>query len=184
MAAPNLANLVSQVQAKIKEEEKEEAEEARRRLTEADIHTAWGVLCPGGHDNMSKPQLLDALKPFYPDIKPADIKELVGHGLLTPDKLIDLLVKKPQEHPFNFDPVEEAFYILDPHHTGAINPGVLKHIVHQMKDVLQMDEEDVALMMRLADVDQDGKISLQDFKQIGRWALKEENHRPVVVKRQ
>lgn len=178
--APNLAALISQVQHRIKEETKHEEEEARKRITEADIRSAWEVISPAGHDSMSKAQLLDHLKLFYPDLKPADIKELVGHGQMTPERLIDLLIN--HELPPEFDPLEEAFHILDPGHTGYVNPTVLKHILSHMKDVIRLDQEDMNLLMMLVDSDQDGKVSLMDFKQVGRWALREENHRSVVTR--
>lgn len=44
------------------------------------------------------------------------------------------------------------------------------HACMQMPGVDYLDDADMDLIMRIADPDEDGRVSLEDFKTIGSWA--------------
>mmetsp|Transcript_24408 Transcript_24408/g.66665 ORF Transcript_24408/g.66665 Transcript_24408/m.66665 type:complete len:230 (+) Transcript_24408:228-917(+) len=141
-------------------------------FTEEDIYTAWKVLCPQGLEQsvMSKSQVLESLRSFFPYMTAREVKDLVGPGNLSTDKLRNLLF-----HPDvpEFDSNVEAFRIVDPHGTGYMDGQSLARLVLQLPGIGYIDEDDMKAIMAVADPDQDGRISLKDFSTIGSWLPEE-----------
>ena len=65
----------------------------------------------------------------------------------------------------NFDPVEEAFKLYDVENEGYINKLRLREIF-EAYGFDGMTTEDVDILAKAADIDGDGKISLQDFRKM------------------
>eukprot|EP01083_Nonionella_stella_P020420 56624_1 len=63
----------------------------------------------------------------------------------------------------NYDPVAEAFKIYDPDESGFINTEVLRSIFSQL-GFGRITNEDLAILVETADCDGDGKVSLEDFR--------------------
>ena len=63
----------------------------------------------------------------------------------------------------NFDPVAEAFKVYDPQETGFVDTSVLKGIFEKL-GFGTITKEDRQILVDTADIDKDGKISLEDFR--------------------
>mmetsp|Transcript_17372 Transcript_17372/g.37505 ORF Transcript_17372/g.37505 Transcript_17372/m.37505 type:complete len:174 (+) Transcript_17372:193-714(+) len=137
-------------------------------LTEEDLYTAWEILSPEGGSIMTKSQVLDSLKLYFPYISAREVRDLVGPGNLSLEKLRNLLFNT--ESYADYDPNVEAFRIIDPHGTGYVEMNVLRRLLSQIPGVDMIDEGDMELLHELVDVDKDGRISLRDFAQIGSWS--------------
>merc|ERR1711988_1637331 len=90
---------------------------------------------------------------FYKTMTPKDYKLLVGDsGEITLKQLTKLLVQNELE---DYDPVKEAFKVYD--------PEILRNIFQSL-DYGEITDEDLQVLIQAADVDGDGKISLEDFR--------------------
>ncbi|GAX72741.1 hypothetical protein CEUSTIGMA_g197.t1 [Chlamydomonas eustigma] len=139
-------------------------------LRDDDIFSAWEILSPSGHSVLSKSQVLDGLKTFFPHITARDVRALVGPGNLSVDKLRNLIFKTetPAGMP-EIDANKEAFRIIDPHGTGYVEMSVLKRLLLQLPGVDHLDDADMQFLTSMVDADKDGRVSLRDFAQIGSW---------------
>lgn len=63
----------------------------------------------------------------------------------------------------NFDPVEEAFKLYDVENAGFIPKGRLADIF-QAYGFDEMSNEDINTLVKAADIDGDGKVTLKDFR--------------------
>jgi Ca2+-binding EF-hand superfamily protein len=65
----------------------------------------------------------------------------------------------------NFDPVEEAFKLYDPDNVGFIDKVRLKDVflAYGFEDMTTADTE---ILAKAADIDGDGKITLEDFRKM------------------
>merc|ERR1712188_116807 len=98
---------------------------------------------------------------FYKTLTPKDYKLLVGEsGEITLKQLTKLLVQNELE---DYDPVKEAFKVYDPGNTGYADPEILRNIFTSL-DYGEITDEDLQVLIQAADVDGDGKISLEDFR--------------------
>merc|ERR1712166_1335486 len=111
---------------------------------------------------------------FYKSMTPKDYKLLVGEsgdhlqdrlphgaaGEITLKQLQRLLVQNELEE---YDPVKEAFKVYDPNNTGFADPEILRNIFKQL-DYGDITDEDLQVLIQAADVDGDGRISLEDFR--------------------
>merc|ERR1712070_212669 len=98
---------------------------------------------------------------FYKTMTPKDYKLLVGEsGEITLKQLQRLLVQNELE---DYDPVKEAFKVYDPNNTGFADPEILRNIFKQL-DYGEITDEDLQVLIQAADVDGDGRISLEDFR--------------------
>lgn len=138
-------------------------------LTEDDIFTAWEVISPSGHSVLTKSQVLDSLKMFIPDISAREVRNLVGPGNLSVEKLKDLLFKTHTPGSDFSDANWEAFRIIDPHGTGYVEMNVLKRLLLHLPGVDMINEADMEFLYQLVDIDKDERISFRDFAQIGSW---------------
>eukprot|EP01138_Halocafeteria_seosinensis_P002031 gb/GECG01002080.1/.p1 GENE.gb/GECG01002080.1/~~gb/GECG01002080.1/.p1 ORF type:complete len:224 (+),score=34.17 gb/GECG01002080.1/:1-672(+) len=101
------------------------------------------------------------LKPFYKDMPHAEFEFLMGgRKSLTLEDLHDLL---DDNEITGFDPVEEAFKVYDPDGTGYADIEVVKNIFFKL-GFEDLGDDDIETLIETADTDGDGKISLQDFR--------------------
>ena len=137
-------------------------------LTAKDIDTAFALLNGPRGENLRRRDIRDFASTFFPDITPKQLKQLVGSDF-TRYKLQQLLshedsAKTGALPPPDFDPVAEAFALLDVDGTGEISPARLVEVFQTIPSVDALSNEDVQLLMQMADVDGDGKLTLTDFR--------------------
>ena len=105
------------------------------------------------------PQAADAKA----DARKSDVNFLMnGRSELEAHELFELLSQTQIE---DFDAVEEAFRLLDVNNEGHLTVECFKDIFEKLKlgTIAKSDEE---IFKEVADFDQDGKISLDDFRRI------------------
>lgn len=108
-----------------------------------------------------KPKDLKArLGAFYPHMTNKEYRFLISEPNFTVETLWSLLENNTIT---NFDPVKEAFRAYDPGNTGYVDPEVLKQIMARM-GYGDMTKDDMEVLIKTADVDGDGRISLEDFR--------------------
>ena len=98
---------------------------------------------------------------FFPDMTSKEYRFLMNNNReMTADDLYDLVKDNSIE---DFDPVAEAFKLYDQNDEGTIDPERLREIfkIYGMTDIA---DEDISLLVKTADIDGDGKISLEDFR--------------------
>jgi Ca2+-binding EF-hand superfamily protein len=131
-----------------------------------DVRHAWKLICSSGHDAMTKSQAYERLLELFPNqINARDVKQLVGAGNLSIDKLEDMLVR--QEPPKDLDAAKEAFKLLDVHQSGFAEISLIKHLLLHMPGIGTLDAEDMEFLAEVCDADRDGKIGFADFCGIG-----------------
>jgi len=64
-----------------------------------------------------------------------------------------------------YDPVRDAFAVYDPHGTGFADPTALRRIFEDL-GYGKITGEDLEVIIRYADADNDGRISLEDFRKL------------------
>jgi Ca2+-binding EF-hand superfamily protein len=63
----------------------------------------------------------------------------------------------------NFDPLEQAFQELGPDEQGNLDPEHIKRLIEAL-GLGSIDKKDLHLLQEVADIDKNGKITLEDFK--------------------
>ncbi len=110
---------------------------------------------------------LNELKKKIPIINPnfptGEIQTLTnGKMELKAKDLYELLRHNELE---NFDPLEEAYNLLDPNKTGAIDIARLRSIFTTL-GYEDIDKKDVEILNDCLDVNKDGKISIEDLREV------------------
>jgi len=100
---------------------------------------------------------------FYQNLSLREYKFLMNNKQeLTEQDLYNLLAHNELT---NYDPVQEAFKIYDPHDTGYIDLDVFREILSNL-GFGDITDQDIQTLIDTADVDGDGKVSLSDFRKM------------------
>jgi len=62
----------------------------------------------------------------------------------------------------NYDPLRESFKVFDPHNTGHVDEQTLRLIMSRI-GYGHITDEDMKIMLSVADADKDGRISFDDW---------------------
>jgi len=130
------------------------------KITKEDVESAFSFFDVSGRGVLRPKDLKARLGAFYPNMTNKEYRFLISEPNFTVDTLWNLL---ENNNIMNFDPVKEAFKVYDPHDTGYVDSEVLKGIMARM-GYGEMTSEDMEVLIKTADADGDGKISLEDFK--------------------
>lgn len=126
-----------------------------------DVLDAFKVLDSEGMGHITISNLKKKFGVFFPDMTSKEYRFLMNNNReMTADDLYDLVKDNSIE---DFDPVAEAFKLYDQNDEGTIDPERLREIfkIYGMTDIA---DEDISLLVKTADIDGDGKISLEDFR--------------------
>eukprot|EP01013_Petalomonas_cantuscygni_P016356 TRINITY_DN33349_c0_g1_i1.p1 TRINITY_DN33349_c0_g1~~TRINITY_DN33349_c0_g1_i1.p1 ORF type:complete len:271 (-),score=24.55 TRINITY_DN33349_c0_g1_i1:63-797(-) len=130
------------------------------RLTRQEVEQAFAFFDVGGRGYLRPKDLKDRLSVFYPNMTNKEYRFLISEPRFTVDSLWQLL----EHHTLQgFDPIREAFRVYDPRDTGYIDRDTL-HAVMSSMGYGQLSPEDLDVLLRTADADRDGRISLEDFR--------------------
>lgn len=129
-------------------------------LPRSEIEAAFQFFDVHNRKRLTPSDLKERLSPFYPHLANKEYKFLVSEGDFTVDTLVGILNHQVLR---DFDPVKESFKVFDPHDTGYIDKNVLKKILKGL-GYGNITNEDMKILIQTADVDGDGRISYEDWK--------------------
>lgn len=130
------------------------------QITAEEIKTAFNLL-DVDKTGVVLPVLKKRLGVLFPDFTAKDYRFLMNNKKeITIEDLNELLLDNEIT---NFDPVHEAFKVFDPTNEGAIDGETLKQSFLAY-GFGELSEEEFEILIRAADVDGDGLISLEDFR--------------------
>ena len=130
-------------------------------VDEAELKAAFEFFDVSGKGKITLSDLKQRLGAFYKNVPLREYKFLMNNqSELTLDDLRTLLENNEIK---NFDPVAEAFKVYDPQETGYVDTQVLKGIFEKL-GFGTITKEDIQILVDTADIDKDGKVSLEDFR--------------------
>ena len=130
-------------------------------VDEAELKAAFEFFDVSGKGKITLNDLKSRLGAFYKNVPLREYKFLMNNqSELTLDDLRNLLENNEIK---NFDPVAEAFKVYDPQETGYVDTSVLKGIFEKL-GFGTITKEDIQILVDTADVDKDGRVSLEDFR--------------------
>ena len=109
--------------------------------------------------------LKERLGAFYKNLPQKEIKLLLGDGPFTKETLRSLLQNNDLG---GYDPTREAFKAYDPNGTGYVDTDTLRTIFSSL-GYGDITDDDLAVLIETADVDRDGRISVEDFRSMLRF---------------
>mmetsp|Transcript_82820 Transcript_82820/g.138211 ORF Transcript_82820/g.138211 Transcript_82820/m.138211 type:complete len:171 (+) Transcript_82820:22-534(+) len=143
-----------------KSKSKQGRQEQGIRITREEVESAFNFFDVAGRGVLRPKDLKARLSAFYPNMTNKEYRFLISEPNFTVDTLWNLL---ENNNITNFDPVKEAFKVYDPQDTGYVDSDVLRGIMSRM-GYGELTKEDMEVLVKTADVDGDGKISLDDFR--------------------
>eukprot|EP01038_Epipyxis_sp_PR26KG_P010431 gene10431-14012_t len=142
-------------------------------ITPEEIQLAFSMLDVEKNGTISLPNLKKRLGVLFPDITGKEYRFLMNNKKeMVLDDLKDLLLDNEIT---NFDPVTEAFKLLEARDDNGIpgsgngNQGLQPEKLKQAfmsYGFGEINEEELAILTRTADIDNDGIISVEDFRAI------------------
>lgn len=130
-------------------------------VTEAEIKAAFDFFDIDNEGKITLQNLRKRLGVFYKNMPTKEYKFLMNNkNEMTLEDLTDLLMDNEVK---DFDPVAEAFKAYDPDSNGVIDPEMLRHIFQGL-GFGDITDEDLEILTETADVNKDGRITLEDFR--------------------
>ena len=131
-------------------------------IEKKDIIKLFDFLDEGNKQHITESDLRRKLPLFYKALPPKDYRILMNNKTtLNIDELYNILSKNELS---NFDPINEAFKVLDTKDNGYIEISKLKLIFYNLG--WRLSSDDLNVLISVADYDNDGKINLNDFKRL------------------
>jgi Ca2+-binding EF-hand superfamily protein len=139
------------------------------KITREEVEQAFAFFDVSGTGVLKPRDLKARLSAFYPHMTNKEYRFLISEPNFTVDSLWGLLENNAIT---NFDPVREAFRVYDPNSTGYVDVETLNQIMSRM-GYGDMTKDDMDVLIKTADVDGDGRISLEDFRSMLSFNKKE-----------
>lgn len=128
-------------------------------ISEEELNAAFEFFDIDGTGKLTAANMKQRLGAFYKNLPSREIKLLLGDGAFTKETLKNLLSNNDLGA---YDPTKEAFKAYDPNGTGFVDHDTLRSIFESL-GYGEISEDDLKVLIDTADVDRDGKISLEDF---------------------
>ena len=114
-----------------------------------------------GPEKISISELKKKLSVINPTITDKEINLLTfGKSEIRSKDLYDLLI---QNELVDFDPLAEAFKLLDPTGTGSLDIERLRYVFKGL-GYGDIEKKDIEILHECMDANKDGKITIEDFK--------------------
>jgi calmodulin len=132
-------------------------------VTKEEIKAAFEFFDVDGRGVITSSALRRRLGAFKTGMTAKQCKFLMNNkSEMTIEDLEELLLENEVT---DFDPVKEAFRAYDPDGTGFVDTNVLR-AVFQKLGFGEISQGDLEILVDAADMDGDGKISLDDFRKM------------------
>ena len=120
----------------------------KKYVTESDLRSRLSILYKSGGGGPSS----------------KEYKSLMNNrSTLNIDDLYSILCDNELTH---FDPVQESFRnVFDPNDTGFVDVGILRNILSEF-GYHKITDKDLQVLVEAVDRDKDGKINIDDFRNI------------------
>eukprot|EP00741_Cyanophora_paradoxa_P006467 tig00001003_g6262.t1 len=140
--------------------QRDKSQQVGIKIDEEELRAAFEFFDVNGKGKLTPADLKARLTAFYKNLPVREYKFLISE----PDFTLKTLTKLLQDNELtNFDPVKEAFKLYDPQETGFVDAEVLRQIFVNL-GYGEISPEDLQVLIECADVDGDGRISLEDFR--------------------
>ncbi|KAJ1637637.1 hypothetical protein T492DRAFT_951239 [Pavlovales sp. CCMP2436] len=130
------------------------------KIDEDELNAAFAFFDVGEKGRITAKDMHARLSVFYPGLPLKEVKALITEPVFTKEVLRRLLESNQLA---GFDPIKQAFAVYDPASTGYVDIDTLKRIMSDL-GFADITDEDVGVLVGAADVDGDGRISLDDFR--------------------
>ncbi|KAL9644354.1 hypothetical protein ABK040_005812 [Willaertia magna] len=146
------------------------------KLSKKEIEEVFKFLDVKKKKTLTPKDLKERLRIFYPSMSNKEFKFLISEPEFTIATLTNILSIDTSNPIFGssfgktYDPVKEAFKVFDPNETGYIEEKHLKEIMEQL-GYGPITSEDMKVLWETADLDKDGKITLEDFRNLTNYEL-------------
>jgi calmodulin len=130
-------------------------------ITRAEIESAFKFLDADKSGRISLAQIKKKLGVFFPEMHAKDFKLLLKNRKETSVEELTALLLDNQVT--QFDPVYEAFRAYDPQGDGCISKDNMAAVFTHL-GLPPLGQNDVDMLFSVADLDNDGRISLDDFR--------------------
>lgn len=132
-------------------------------ITKEEIAMAFAAMDTSKAGYLTIQSLKKCLSAFYPDMTTKEYRFLMNNQKeLTIDDIEQFVIDNEIS---NFDPVAEAFNAYDPKGTGFMCEEKLRK-VYQAFGLGELTDEELMIIKKSVDFDNDGLISLEDFRTI------------------
>eukprot|EP00397_Hematodinium_sp_SG-2012_P047012 GEMP01053307.1.p1 GENE.GEMP01053307.1~~GEMP01053307.1.p1 ORF type:complete len:172 (+),score=36.35 GEMP01053307.1:69-584(+) len=133
------------------------------QISEEELRVAWEFFDPKGLGKLTAGDVKRRLSIFYKNISNKGVKFLLNNQSEITFNDFYTLLSDNQLH--NFDPVKEAFKVFDPNGTESVDMNVIKECFQEL-GYGDVSEEDLKIVLEIADADKDGRIGLEDFRKM------------------
>lgn len=130
------------------------------RVDADELNAAFAFFDTAGKGRLTPKDLYQKLSAFYPGVSAKEVKALITEPVFTKEVLRKLMEGNQLA---GFDPVRHSFAAFDPDNTGFVDPATLRAIFERL-GYGEITDDDMAILVETADVDGDGRISLEDFR--------------------
>ena len=136
-------------------------------MSSREVREAFDFMA-GGQEELSQADVIEFMEAkFRPmglgSLIPRDASTLVGKEPMTLERLTKMLLNN--QLGAEADPT--VFKCLANKSSGFISVETLKNLLQSVANIGELNRDDVEFLMKEVDADGDGRISLEDFAQIG-----------------
>ena len=125
-----------------------------------------------GYETLGLKELKTVLQSLGANPTKSEMEQIVGEldsnndGKINCDEFLLFMDRKMKEMDRK-DKIQETFRIFDKHNDGFITPAEIRNVMLNLGE--KLSDEEIDDMLRVANVEQDGKINYEEFvKVIGR----------------
>ena len=138
-------------------------------MSSREVREAFDFMA-GGQEELSQADVMEFMEAkFRPmglgSLIPRDASTLVGKEPMTLERLTKMLLNN--QLGAEADPTAAVFKCLANKSSGFISVETLKNLLQSVANIGELNRDDVEFLMKEVDADGDGRISLEDFAQIG-----------------
>ncbi|XP_074662119.1 calmodulin-alpha-like [Tubulanus polymorphus] len=145
------------------------------KLTEeviAELKEAFTLFDDDGDGHITRTELAQAMRTMGVSFSDNDLTEMIeeidedGNGTIDFSEFLNFMAIKLEEAQLSDEVLMEAFNMIDHGNKGYLDPGDLKTCLSLLEHGMQLTSKEIESILREADLDQDGKITFQEFANI------------------